>query len=413
MDNRIYGLIGRTLKHSYSVPIHKMLGNEKYRLFELEPDEVEAFIKQQNLGGINVTIPYKKDALKCCDVLSPLAREIGCVNTVVRKADGVIHGYNTDAYGLGYMAEYAGISFEGKKVLILGSGGSSLTAQAVAKNNGAKSVTVISRSGEDNYTNLEKHKDAQIIVNTTPVGMYPNVQVAPINLRDFPMCEGVLDLIYNPMKTALLLQAEELGIRHIDGLVMLVAQAKKADEFFFGREVDDSEIHRIVTALRREKYNIVLIGMPGCGKNTVGEELQKLTKRELIDLDAEIIKVAGKPIPEIFADGGEDTFRRIEAEVAHSAGMQSGKIIVTGGGIVTREENRASLRQNGIVFHIERDIDSLARDGRPLSQNADLREMYNTRIALYEYFRDKVVYNNTTVQNTAQKILSLFNGEEE
>ena len=282
MGEKVYGLLGRKLGHSWSAPIHAALGCADYRLIELEPEELGAFLAREDIGGLNVTIPYKRDVMAYCDVLDPMAEAIGSVNTLVRRADGKLYGYNTDAAGFCFMAQRAGIGFAGKKTLVLGSGGASRTAAACAKKLGAREVVVISRSGENNYTNLGRHADAERIVNTTPVGMYPNNGAAAVDLTAFPACAGVLDLIYNPRRTALLLQAEELGIPCSDGLPMLVAQAKAAEEHFFDRTIADSENERILAQLRREMTNLVLIGMPGSGKSAVGAALAALTGREEI-----------------------------------------------------------------------------------------------------------------------------------
>ena len=312
MGEKVYGLLGRKLGHSWSAPIHAALGCADYRLIELEPEELGAFLAREDIGGLNVTIPYKRDVMAYCDVLDPMAEAIGSVNTLVRRADGKLYGYNTDAAGFCFMAQRAGIGFAGKKTLVLGSGGASRTAAACAKKLGAREVVVISRSGENNYTNLGRHADAERIVNTTPVGMYPNNGAAAVDLTAFPACAGVLDLIYNPRRTALLLQAEELGIPCSDGLPMLVAQAKAAEEHFFDRLIADRENERILAQLRREMTNLVLIGMPGSGKSTVGAALAALTGREAIDIDARIVEKAGCSIPEIFAKGGEAAFRALE-----------------------------------------------------------------------------------------------------
>ena len=289
MGEKVYGLLGRKLGHSWSAPIHAALGCADYRLIELEPEELGAFLAREDIGGLNVTIPYKRDVMAYCDVLDPMAEAIGSVNTLVRRADGKLYGYNTDAAGFCFMAQRAGIGFAGKKTLVLGSGGASRTAAACAKKLGAREVVVISRSGENNYTNLGRHADAERIVNTTPVGMYPNNGAAAVDLTAFPACAGVLDLIYNPRRTALLLQAEELGIPCSDGLPMLVAQAKAAEEHFFDRTIADSENERILAQLRREMTNLVLIGMPGSGKSAVGAALAGHAGKEVDVLPAAVI----------------------------------------------------------------------------------------------------------------------------
>lgn len=404
MKRRIYGLIGRTLKHSYSVPIHRLLGTPDYRLIELEPEELAAYLQRGDIGGLNVTIPYKRDVMKSCSSLDETARAIGSVNTLVRRQDGSLKGYNTDACGFSYLAERAGISFADRKVVIFGSGGASLTVRHVAKQSGASAVVVISRSGADNYENLARHADAEVLVNATPVGMYPNTGVLPADPALFPDCKGVLDLIYNPRRTALLLRANELGIPCSDGLPMLVAQAKAAEELFFDREIPDAENERILKELYRDMQNIVLVGMPGSGKNTVGSALGRIAGRACVDLDAEIEKSAGRPIPEIFASSGEEVFRRMEREQAAKWGKESGIILITGGGIVKDMRNFASLRQNGRVYQIERQIRSLARAGRPLSEHADLFEMYRQRQPLYERFRDAAVQNDGPAEATAKAI---------
>lgn len=404
MAEKIYGLLGRKLGHSWSVPIHSALGCEGYRLIELEPNELDGFLRQPNIGGLNVTIPYKRDVMPFCDVIDPMAQAIGSINTLTRRANGKLYAFNTDAAGFCWMAERAGISFAGKKAVVLGSGGASLTAVACAKKLGAREVVVISRSGENNYGNLDRHADAEIVVNTTPVGMFPNTGVSPVDLTAFPRCSGVLDVVYNPRRTALLLQAEELGIPCSDGLPMLVAQAKAAEEHFFETPIPDSENERILTQLRQECTNIVLIGMPGCGKTTVGQALAELTGREAIDLDQCIVEKAGRSIPEIFAAEGEDAFRALEREVTAEVGKLFGKIILTGGGVVKDERNYAPLHQNGRIYHLLQDLNALPTDGRPLSQGADLAAMWKERAPLYARFRDALVENSGTVEDTAAAI---------
>ena len=404
MGEKIYGLLGRKLGHSWSVPIHKALGCGGYRLIELEPEELAGFLAREDIGGLNVTIPYKRDVMPLCGVIDPAARAIGSVNTIVRGPDGTLRAYNTDAAGFCWMARRAGISFSGKKAVILGSGGASLTAQAMAKQLGAREIAVISRSGENNYHNLSRHADADIVVNTTPVGTYPDVGKAAADLRNFPRCSGVLDVVYNPRRTALLLQAEELGIPCSDGLPMLVAQAAAAEEHFFSRSIPDSENERILSQLRRDTQNIVLIGMPGSGKTTVGQALAALTGREAIDIDAAVTARAGRPIPEIFAREGEAAFRALEREETAAAGKLSGKIILTGGGVVKDPANYPALHQNGRIYELSRALEKLPSDGRPLSQGTDLRDLYAQRAPLYARFRDARIDNNGAVADTAAAI---------
>ena len=404
MVEKIYGLLGRRLGHSWSVPIHTALGCQGYRLIELEPEELAGFLAQPNIGGLNVTIPYKRDVMPLCDVIDPMAQAIGSVNTLTRRADGKLYAFNTDAAGFCWMAERAGISFAGKKAVVLGSGGASLTAVACAKKLGAREVVVISRSGQNNYGNLARNADADIVVNTTPVGMYPNNGAAAVDLTAFPRCSGVLDVAYNPRRTALLLQAEELGIPCSDGLPMLVAQAKAAEEQFFDKSIPDSENERILALLRQECTNIVLIGMPGCGKTTVGQALAKLTGREAVDVDQRIVARAGCSIPEIFARDGEAAFRALEREETAEAGKLSGKIILTGGGVIMDQRNYAPLHQNGRIYHLIRDLDILPTDGRPVSQSTDLHALWETRAPFYARFRDAAIENSGTVEETAAAI---------
>ena len=398
------GLLGEKLRHSYSPAIHSRLGDYEYTLIEKDPADVGAFLQSGSFDGINVTIPYKKTVMRYCAELSDTAQAIGAVNTVVRRADGTLYGDNTDAYGFSYMVKSAGISVEGAKALVLGSGGASATVCAVLKEMGARDVRVISRSGEDNYENLARHADAEIIVNTTPVGMYPHNGVSPVDLADFPACRGVLDVVYNPRRTALCLQAEARGILWESGLTMLVAQAKRASELFTGKKIEDSCIDAITKELRLQMENIILVGMPGSGKSSVATLLGEKLSRKVVDSDAEIVCRAGKSIPEIFAESGEEVFRQLESEVLRDLGKESGLIIATGGGVVTREENYAPLHQNGTIFHLRRDLNLLPTEGRPLSQSGKLTQMWQVRKPLYEKFSDKEILNDTAVEDAAEKI---------
>ena len=401
---RIFGLLGRRLGHSWSPAIHAALGCPDYRLFPLEPEELPGFLARPDIGGLNVTIPYKQTVMAWCDGIDPAARAIGSVNTLVRGGDGKLRAWNTDATGLAWMAERAGLDFAGKQVVILGSGGASRTAQAVARSRGARSVAVISRSGEDNYQNLSRHADGELLINATPVGMYPDNGSAPVDLRNFPACQGVLDLIYNPQRTALLLQAEELGLPCSDGLPMLVAQAKAAEELFFGAPIPDARCEAVLGELRRQQTNLVLIGMPGCGKTTVGQALARLTGREAVDIDEAVAARAGCSIPELFAREGEAAFRALEREETAAAGARSGLVIITGGGVVKDRRNLASLRQNGRIYHLERRLELLATEGRPLSQRGDLARLWAERAPLYAAFRDVRMDNNGPAEDTARAI---------
>ena len=400
---RIYGLLGRKLGHSWSAPIHQELGCGSYRLIELEVEELEGFLRREDIGGLNVTIPYKRAVMEYCDEIEALAKNIGSVNTIVRRG-GKLLGFNTDAAGFLYMARWAGISFAGKKVVVLGSGGASLTVQATAASEGAREVVVISRSGENNYENLHLHADADIVVNATPVGMFPRCGESPVDLKAFPQCRGVLDLIYNPRRTALLLQAEALGIPCSDGLPMLVAQAAAAEEYFFETSIPVGETERILRKLRREMTNIVLIGMPGSGKTTVGDALAAMTGREALDVDREIVRRTGRSIPDIFHSEGEEAFRALERQVTAELGAMTGKVILTGGGVVKDERNYAPLRQNGRIYHLWRELEVLPVEGRPLSQGSGAETLWNERKALYERFRDVLVDNNGAVEETANAI---------
>ena len=399
------GLLGRKLGHSYSPQIHGLLGDYSYALFEKEPEELAAFLKDGDFTGINVTIPYKKDVIPYLDALSPAARKIGSVNTIVRRADGSLFGHNSDYFGFVSLVKHSGIAVEGKKVLVLGSGGTSNMVVTALRDLGAAPV-VISRSGENNYGNLHLHSDASVIVNATPVGMYPNTGVSPIDLNRFPKLDGVLDVIYNPAKTQLLLDAEKLGIPHENGLWMLVAQAKEAAEYFTGKKLPDSCIEKIHGILSRQMKNVVLIGMPGCGKSTIGNLLARKLGRKFVDADEEIIQLAVKSIPEIFAQDGEEIFREWETMALEHLGKQSGLVIATGGGCVTRQRNYPALHQNGSIVWLERDLSLLPTDGRPLSQSNRLEEMYAVRKPLYEAFADVRVANTGSPENTVTEILS-------
>ena len=397
------GLLGRKLGHSYSPQIHSQLAKYSYRLFEKEPEELEDFLKNGDFSGLNVTVPYKKVVIPYLDSLSPVAQQLGAVNTIVRKADGSLIGHNTDYFSFASMVGRSSLDVRGKKCLVLGSGGASNTATAVLAELGAK-VIIISRTGENNYDNLYLHKDAAVIVNTTPVGMYPNTGVSPIDLELFPNLEGVLDVVYNPARTKLLLDAQARGLTAMNGLWMLVAQAKESAEWFCGQSIPDARIEEIYRKLKSQMENIVLIGMPGCGKSTIGTMLG----RTMIDADTEIVSLAGKPIPEIFAQFGEEGFRDYETKVLEALGKQSGLTIATGGGCVTKDRNYPLLHQNGTIFWLKRDIEKLPTDGRPLSQATKLEEMYRIRKPMYEKFADHVIDNNGNPADTVKQILSVL-----
>ena len=401
-----YGLIGRKLGHSISPEIHAALGNPHYSLYELEPEELPVFLADTRLKALNVTIPYKIDVIPLCASLDPLAEAIGSVNTLVRQEDGTWKGYNTDAYGLRCMMRAGGLSFDGADVLVLGNGGVSQTIQAIARLDGCKTLTVLDiRGTEYSYDDLPRFYDSTtLIVNATPVGMYPNAGKSLVDLAKFPNIKGAADVIYNPARTAMLLQAKALGIPFAGGLTMLVAQAKRAAEHFFGQDIDDARIAEIGAKMQANAENIVLIGMPGSGKSCIGDALEKLTGRPLVDLDAEIVQKAGKPIPEIFAESGEEGFRRIESEVVREQSAKRGVILVTGGGVVTRPENEAPLRSNGRIYQICRPTDQLSREGRPLSIGADLDAMAAVRMPLYKKFADAEVENSSTPEAAAQEI---------
>lgn len=401
------GLLGRKLGHSFSPRIHAFFGDYSYGLFEVEPEQLDAFMQGDTFDALNVTIPYKKAVIPHCAEFSPAAKAIGSVNTIVRRKDGTLFGDNTDAAGFSAMLEQLNLDCTGKKALVLGSGGASLTVQHVLREAGAE-VVVISRTGEDNYENLDRHADAKILVNTTPVGMYPHCGESAVELNRLPRLEAVLDLIYNPARTKLLLDARERNIPCLGGLTMLVEQARAASERFTGSSIPTEKSREVLQVLAAETQNIVLIGMPGCGKSSIGQLLSNMTGRRLVDADAAIVDKIGMSIPEYFATHSEAEFRAVETEVLAELGKQSGLILSTGGGCVTQQRNCRLLRQNGKLFFLKRDLNLLPKAGRPLSQANSLERMYEVRLPLYQSFADAEVENMASPEACAASILEVY-----
>ncbi len=410
-----YGLIGEKLGHSFSKEIHEALCDYEYEICELAPDEVAPFLEARDFCGINVTIPYKEKVIPYLDEISLAARKIGAVNTI-KNVDGRLIGDNTDFYGMREMILRAGIELGGKKVLILGTGGTSKTARAVAADLGARRTVTVSRhAGENTITYeeaLRSHPDAEIIINTTPVGMFPNTDGKPIELSAFGELSGVIDVIYNPLRTRLILEAEDACIPAVGGLMMLILQAARAAEIFLGEPIPEERVETVVKKIYESKENIVLIGMPGCGKSTVGAILAEKTGRELTDTDALITEMTGVPPSAIIRSDGERRFREIETEAVRRVSKSGGKIIATGGGVITRDENVALLRQNGRLFYLDcLPSDLIPTETRPLSSTVSaLRALYEVRHPLYQDAADGIVLisHDDKAELNAEKVLTQF-----
>ncbi len=402
-----YGLIGEKLGHSYSPLIHARLADYRYELREVAPEALDGFLRARSFRGLNVTIPYKRAVLPYCAELSDLAREIGCVNTLVVRPDGSLYGHNTDIGGFIHMLRGAGIDPRGRKAVVLGSGGTSLTARTALRHLGAREIVVVSRSGPVDYGTLyADHADAEILVNTTPVGMYPNTGASPADLSRLPRLRGVADVVYNPEKTALVLDARERGIPAVSGLPMLVAQAREAAELFAGRAIDEVADGAILAEIRAQTLNVVLVGMPGCGKSSLGAAVAEAMGRRFADCDAIVAERAGMPIPEIFARFGEARFRELETQALAELCRESGCVIATGGGSILRAENVRAMRQNGRVCFIRRALEDLPRDGRPLSSASGdaVRRLWAQRREKYAAAADYAVDNDAALADAVKRI---------
>jgi shikimate dehydrogenase len=403
-----FGLIGSNVGRSYSKRIHEQFGYG-YNLWSLSETEFAPFMQAKDFDGINVTIPYKRAAMLYCAELSDAAKRIGGVNTIVKRADGSLYGDNTDYAGLLGLIARLKLSLAGKKAVILGTGGTSLTALCVARDAGAREVVRVSREGGHNYANIEKHYDADALINTTPVGMYPDNARTPLSLSGFARLQGVIDVIYDPLRTRLCQDAAEFGIPAAGGLYMLVIQAAGAARLFTGEDIPETRTREVYQSLARGRRNIVLIGMPGCGKTAVGHTLAESLARPLADMDALIEAGSGRSIPAIFAADGEAAFRAIESAVAAEAGGGTAQIISTGGGVVLFPENMKNLAQNGRIYFIDRPPELLERAGRPLSGDADaVARLYRERLPLYRKYADKIVANNALPEDAARAILEDF-----
>lgn len=408
-----YGLIGEKLGHSFSKIIHEKLADYTYELCPLAKDELDAFMTAKQFKAINVTIPYKQDVIPYCDVLDDSAKRIGVVNTIVNR-DGKLFGYNTDFAGFLYNLNAHGITLKDKKVMICGSGGTCKTVTAVSEYMGAKEILVVSRSKKENAVTYEeciRHKDVDVVVNASPKGMYPNNGESPLDLSNFPNCKAVVDVIYNPLKTRLLQQAEQLGMKAVNGLEMLVAQAKFAVEHFLSTEIENDKIDQITLELLKQLTNIVLIGMPSSGKTLTGKALCKYIDKTVVDTDAVIVERSGMSIKEMFARHGEAYFRQWEHDVIEELSKQNGLIIATGGGAIKNEENIQNLKQNGIVMFIDRDLEHLlVTDDRPLSKDANaVAKLYEERYPLYTKYGDLRVPNNYPMEISQQELDELMN----
>lgn len=462
---KTFGLLGEKLGHSFSPLIHGILGEYEYPLYEISPNDLDTFMTERHFDGINVTIPHKQAVIPYCQSLSGKTRQIGSTNTIIKDENGLLHGYNTDYYGFCIMLKYAKIDPDKKKVLVLGDGGAARTVRVALHGLGAGNVITISRRGENNYGNIDMHYDADILINTTPVGMYPNNGNSPLRLEGFKHLTGVVDLIYNPLRTKLLLDAERLGIPCINGLTMLVAQAEMASRLFLagssphdahnrysieeiyppGADCDSNHaasappdadcssnctayaphdalnpvfrgvssppdiICKITDTIQKATRNIALIGMPGCGKSTIGGSLSKAMGRPFADIDELIESAAGKRIPEIFEQDGEEAFRRLETQILANETKKSGIVIATGGGVVTSPENLDLLRQNSLVVYLKRNLYELVTDSRPVSQNVGIQALAEKRLHLYEIWSDYTVevYSHKPSEYTVARIMEI------
>lgn len=405
-----YGLIGEKLGHSFSKDIHERIADYTFDLIPLSKEEFKEFMEKKEFAAINVTIPYKKDVIPYLDEMDEHAKAIGAVNTIVNQ-NGKLKGYNTDFTGFLYMVKKHNVHMEGKKVLIIGNGGASAAIQAVVRHEKAGKmviVDVVTGNGAISYDEMfSSHLDAEIIINTSPIGMYPRIGNVPIDISMFHKCEAVMDVIYNPILTRLCFEAQEMDIKRVNGLEMLIAQAKQSVEFFLDKQIDDQIIDDIYQDMLKERCNIVLIGMPSAGKTTIGKMLEDRMQKEFIDLDDVIIEKAGKSIPEIFEESGEAGFRAIETEAAIEVSKLNNKIIATGGGTIKHKVNMDYLRQNGITIFIDRDVDKLISSdpNRPLSKSSDaLQKMHAERLPLYQKYAAYVAVNNSDIESTVKEI---------
>ena len=407
----IYGCIGEHLPHSFSREIHGEIGGYAYDLKELTPQELPAFLTEKDFCGINVTIPYKQAVIPFLDGIDDTAREIGAVNTVVNR-NGQLRGYNTDLDGLVRLIRRIGLDLRNRKVLILGTGGTSRTAAFAARRLGASEILKVSRTAREGAvsyeTALRDHRDAEVILNTTPCGMYPEPDAQPLPLKPFTRLQGVVDAIYNPLRSRLVLEAQSLGLPAEGGLYMLVAQAVRASELFLDTSYPEEMTGRIFQSILRRKENIVLIGMPGSGKSAVGRELARRTGRPLADTDLLIGQRAGKTIPEIFRDSGEKVFRDLESEVIRELAVRGGQVLSTGGGAVLRPENVTFLRQNGRLFWLDRNPDLLVpTEDRPLADTREkMKQLYLQREPVYRAAADEIIPVRGTPADAADEIES-------
>lgn len=404
-----YGCIGEKLGHSFSAEIHAMLGDYRYELRPMPPQELPDFMREHRFCGINVTIPYKQAVIPFLDEIDPTAAAIGAVNTVVNR-NGRLIGYNTDLFGMGELCRKIGLSLSGRKVLIAGSGGTSKTAMALCRQSGAAAALRLSRTAQDGCLSYEqalaRHRDAQVLINTTPLGMFGHPDCLPLNPADFPRLTGALDAVYNPLRTGFVKAAEQVGVPAAGGLYMLVAQAEQAAAHFFDRAVDESRIERVYQTLYAQKQNIVLIGMPGSGKSTVGQALAAALGREFLDTDAEIVKQTGQDIPSLMAAAGEAGFRQTESDVIAAVSARQGLVIATGGGAVLRPENAAALKKNGRLYWLDRPPEQLpVTADRPLSNSPDkLQSLYRTRYPIYRAAADCRVDNSGRPETAVKRI---------
>lgn len=417
-----FGLIGKKLGYSRSKEIHTELASYEYNMIELDENKLEDFIKSNDYSGFNITIPYKKSIIPYCSSLSEKAKRTGSVNTVCYDKERKLHGFNTDYYGFIYACKRSGINPKDMNVLVFGSGGTSETVQAALRDMDAKSINVISRTGENTYDDLSKFTKSDILINTTPVGTYPGNNTSVANVDDFPQCKAVFDVIYNPMRTRLIQDARKRQLKYSNGFPMLVAQAKYASILFtqrngmsekdiiHGHDTTDDDIEKIIKKITDKAFNVILIGMPGSGKSSIGKIVAKTMGKKFTDIDTEIENQAGIMIPEIFSKYGEKKFRSMESDIIAAKCQESGQVIASGGGAVLAPQNLAAMKQNGVLIWLKRDLKLLPKHGRPLSKNIDaLHSLYAERKSIYEKNSDIQINNDGTLENIAHETINRVN----